>query len=236
MESDPSGFRVGLSAFFGNHVNPRASNIVAGKKTKRDAEVQAPHTIAFDDAALVERSGKGDMQAFGALVTKYQDRIFNMILRMSGNRADAEELAQETFLKALTKINQFRGQSGFYTWLFRIAINLTTSYRRRSSRIKFQSLCGQEESDRPRADVLKAAGRGNPNPAAAAISAETGRMVAEALEGLDEEFRLVVVLRDVEEMDYAQIARVLELPVGTVKSRLHRARCILKERLKDLVG
>lgn len=209
---------------------------MAGKKTKRGAEVQAPHTIAFEDAALVERSGKGDMQAFGALVAKYQDRIFNMILRMSGNRADAEELAQESFLKALTKINQFRGQSEFYTWLFRIAVNLTTSYRRRSSRIKFQPLWDQEESDRPRTDVLKAAGRGNPNPAAAAISAETSRMVAEALEGLDEEFRLVVVLRDMEEMDYAQIARVLEVPVGTVKSRLHRARCILKERLKDLVG
>ena len=82
----------------------------------------------------------------------------------------------------------------------------------------------------------EAQGLATEQPAAAAISAETSRMVTEALEGLDEEFRLVVVLRDMEEMDYAQIARVLEVPVGTVKSRLHRARCILKERLKDLVG
>ena len=193
-------------------------------------------TVAFEDAALVDRSRKGDMQAFGALVAKYQDRIFNMIYRMCGRRADAEELAQETFLKSLERIGQFRGQSQFYTWLFRIAANLTISHRRRGGRVRFQSLSGPEEFEQSQADALTAAmaRRRNPAPDAAVMAAETHQRVMQALEELDDEFRLVVVLCDIEEMDYAQIAEVLGVPVGTVKSRLHRARCMLKEKLADL--
>jgi len=186
---------------------------------------------------LVERCRKGDMQAFGALVAKYQDRIYNLILRMCGRASDAEELAQETFLKAMQRIGQFRGQSRFYTWLFRIAANLTISHRRRSGRVKFQSLGGTEDYERTQAQALTAsvARRRNPGPEASAMSNETSRRVMEALEELDDEFRIVVLLRDMEDMDYAQVADVLGVPVGTVKSRLHRGRCILKEKLADLV-
>jgi RNA polymerase sigma-70 factor (ECF subfamily) len=193
-------------------------------------------TIAFEDSALLEQCRRGDMQAFGALVAKYQDRIFNMVFRMCGRRADAEELAQETFLKALERIGQFRGQSQFYTWLFRIAANLTISHRRRGGRVRFQSLSGPEEFEQSQADALTAAvaRKRSPAPEAAAIAAETGRKVMQALEELDDEFRLVVVLCDMEEMDYAQISDVLGVPIGTVKSRLHRARCILKDKLADL--
>ncbi len=193
-------------------------------------------TIAFSDAALVEQCRRGDMQAFGSLVAKYQDRIFNMIYRMCGRRADAEELAQEAFLKALERITQFRGQSQFYTWLFRIAANLTISHRRRGGRVRFQSLSGPEEFEQSQADALTAAmaRRRSPAPEAAVMAAETHQRVMEALEELDDEFRLVVVLCDIEDMDYAQIAQVLGVPVGTVKSRLHRARCMLKEKLADL--
>ncbi len=194
-------------------------------------------TISFDDAALVEQCRRGDMQAFGSLVAKYQNRLFHMIYRMCGQRADAEELAQEAFLKALERIGQFRGQSQFYTWLFRIAANLTISHRRRAARVRFQSLTGPDEFENSQADALTAtmARRRNPGPEAAAVSAETENRIMAALEELDDEFRLVVVLSDVEEMDYAQISRVLDLPIGTVKSRLHRARCILKDKLADLV-
>jgi RNA polymerase sigma-70 factor (ECF subfamily) len=193
-------------------------------------------TIAFEDSALLEQCRRGDMQAFGALVAKYQDRIFNMVFRMCGRRADAEELAQETFLKALERIGQFRGQSQFYTWLFRIAANLTISHRRRGGRVRFQSLSGPEEFEQSQADALTAAvaRKRSPAPEAAAMAAETGRRVMDALEELDDEFRLVVVLSDMEEMDYAQISDVLGVPIGTVKSRLHRARCILKDKLADL--
>ncbi|MCD6303764.1 MAG: sigma-70 family RNA polymerase sigma factor [Planctomycetes bacterium] len=201
------------------------------------ADGRAKDTISFDDAALAEQCRQGDMQAFGRLVAKYQDRIFNMIYRMCGRRADAEELAQETFLKALERIGQFRGESRFYTWLFRIAANLTISHRRRSGRVRFQPLDGPKEFEQGQADSLTAAmaRRRSPAPDAAAMSAEGRRKVAEALEELDDEFRLVVVLCDMEEMDYAQIARVLDVPIGTVKSRLHRARCLLREKLAELI-
>ena len=178
------------------------------------------------------------MQAFGVLVSAYQDRIYNMILRMCSNPADAEELAQEAFLRAMQKIDQFRGQSRFYTWLFRIAANLTISHRRRGSKLIFRSLTGSGEYEGLQAEGLTAtlAQRRSPGPVAAAMSAEVRRRIEQALDELDDEFRIVAVLRDIEQMNYAEISEVLNVPVGTVKSRLHRARCMLKRRLADLMG
>jgi len=178
------------------------------------------------------------MQAFASLVAKYQDRVLNAILRVCGSRDDAEELAQEALLRAMERISGFRGHSGFYTWLFRIAMNLAISHRRHDARIRFHSLSGAEEFSGTQAENLTAAlaGRRDPGPEAAAMAADTARKVTEALQSLDDEFRLVVVLRDIEDMDYTQIATVLEVPVGTVKSRLHRARCILREKLADLIA
>jgi len=178
------------------------------------------------------------MQAFGSLVAKYQDRIYNMILRMCGRAADAEELTQDTFLRALERIGQFTGRSEFYTWLFRVAANLTISHKRRSMRIRFQTLDPDEARSGTQADSLTAAvaAQRDPPPQAAAMASETRQRVLEALEALDDEFRLVVVLCDVEQMDYAQAADVIGVPVGTVKSRLHRARWALKEKLADLVA
>ena len=207
------------------------------KDQTSEAQTVARGTIAFEDAALIERCRNGDMQAFGSLVAKYQDRIFNMVFRMCGRRADAEELAQEAFLKALENIGQFRSQSRFYTWLFRIAANLTISHRRRGGRIRFQPLGGPEDFSGTQAASLAAtaAVRHNPGPEAAAVAAETSHRVSSALEELEDEQRLIVILRDMEDMDYAQIAEVIGVPAGTVKSRLHRARCILREKLADLV-
>ena len=215
----------------------QASNILAGGIAE-GAPAADRSTIAFEDAALVQRARKGDMRAFGLLVAKYQDRIFNMVLRMCPQRAVAEELTQEAFLKGLQRLGQFRGHSKFYTWLFRIAANLAISHRRRAGRVRFQSLTGPEEFDGSQADLLTAAqaAKRQAGPLAEAMSAENRQRIAQALEELDEEFRLVVILRDIEDMDYAEIAAVTGLPVGTVKSRLHRARCTLKEKLRDLVA
>ena len=214
----------------------QASKILTNHESKGQAR-GGKEPIAFDDATLVERSRAGDMRAFGALVAKYQDRIYNLIFRMCNRAADAEELAQETFLKALERINQFRGHSQFYTWLFRIAANLTISHRRRAGRIRFHSMTGPEEYDESQSDALTAAiaRRRDPGPDSSAIAGETHRKILAALDELDDEFRIVVALRDIEDMDYAGIAQVLNLPVGTVKSRLHRARCLLKDKLADLV-
>jgi len=219
----------------GNIVTDGASNILTGGQA---GEEPAGRTIAFEDAALVRRCREGDLRGFEALVAKYQHRLYNAVYRMTGRPEDAEELAQEAFLKALEKLDTFGGRSSFYTWLYRIAVNLTLSQRRRAARVRFQPLTtGEQDFDRSQAGKLSAemAGRRNPGPAAAAESAETARRVSEALERLDDEFRVVVVLRDVEGMDYAQIADVLDVPAGTVKSRLHRARAMLRELLSDLV-
>ena len=214
----------------------RASNLSAAKRLLAE-DTPPGGTISFEDASLVEKARRGDMKAFGALVAKYHERVLNVVHRMCGRWADAEELAQETFLKAMERLAQFRGSSGFYTWLFRIAVNLSASHRRRSGRLGFRSLAGGEEADGSLADSLTSglAQRRAPPPPDAAGDAETGERVLRALDELDDEFRMVIVLRDIEEMDYGQIARVLELPPGTVKSRLHRARLVLKEKLSDLV-
>jgi len=226
-----------INRFFGNLVSKRASNIVDGdRSTKGRPNGRKP--IAFDDVTLVRQFRQGDMESFSLLVAKYQDRIYNMLLRMCGRAADAEELAQEAFLRAMERIEQFHGRSKFYTWLFRIAANLAISHRRRSGRIKFHSLTAPDDYDSRASDALTSAtaAQRQTGPQEAAIAAETNRQVMAALGELDEEFRLVVVLRDIEEMDYAQVADVMNVPVGTVKSRLHRARLMLRDRLRGLLN
>ena len=198
---------------------------------------EGPRSIAFDDLTLVKIFRQGDMESFSVLVAKYQDRIYNMLLRMCGRAADAEELAQEAFLRAMERIGQFHGKSKFYTWLVRIAANLAISHRRRGGRIKFHSLSGPDDGDSSAADALTSptASRRQVGPVEAAVEVETHERVMAALGELDDEFRLVIVLRDIEEMDYAQVADVMDVPVGTVKSRLHRARAMLRDRLRGLL-
>ncbi len=210
---------------------------MAGAGFPAAPEAPASQPVAFEDTALLEQCRRGDMQAFGSLVAKYQDRVFNVILRICQNPADAEELAQETFLKALEGIETFRGRSRFYTWLFRIAVNAAISHQRRAGRIRFHPLPDVDGMAQP-APLHGAAGLGrrprDPRPDQAAITRENHQCVLRALTDLEEEFRVVVVLRDIEDMDYKQIARVLDVPAGTVKSRLHRGRLILREKLSAM--
>jgi RNA polymerase sigma-70 factor, ECF subfamily len=215
---------------FGNSVTDKASKPL---KSSAKADGPAEHLAALDDETLVQRVRGGDRPAFGVLVGRYQDRVFNLVLRMCSRRAEAEELAQEVFLRALERIEQFQGRSRFYTWLFRIATNLTISHRRRGQRVKFHPIDGFEE-DAPAGRTVagSTAQHREPSPVSSAIATETRDIVAEALASLDEPFRIVLVLRDMQDMDYAEVAEVLDVPVGTVKSRLFRARCLLRERLE----
>jgi len=217
-------------------VTKRTSNNMDGDRGAKGVP-DGRKPIAFDDLILVQRFRQGDMESFSLLVAKYQDRIYNMLLRMCGKPADAEELAQEAFLRAMERIGQFHGRSKFYTWLFRIAANLAISHRRRGGRIKFHSLSGPEDGDSSAGDAITSplAAKRQSGPQEAAVTAETHQRVMDALGELDDEFRLVVVLRDIEEMDYAQVADVMNVPLGTVKSRLHRARMMLRDRLRDLL-
>lgn len=186
-----------------------------------------------DEAVLVESARSGDMNAFSRLVAQYQDRVLNTCWRISGRLEDAEDLAQETFLKAMESIGKFRRQSGFYTWLFRIAVNVSISHRRRKGRGPRLSL-HSADGEQGRPDGMLADGRAA-DPSARLTALETQRLVQEGLDGLDDDHRTIIVLRDIEGFDYRQIAEILEIAEGTVKSRLHRARMELKDRLEGIV-
>jgi len=202
-------------------------------------------SISLEDAALVRRIQKGDRSAFEGLVIKYQDRVYNLCLRMVGHAENARDLTQETFIKALDAVDRFEHKSSFYTWLFRIAVNLSISFRRKHGRVKVHSLSGDGDSGDPDARLcagngaLPLGGGGHNDdalqPPEVLKRRETRQAVMRALEQLDEEHRAVLVLRDVESMDYQAISNILELPMGTVRSRLHRARLALKELLKPVI-
>ena len=194
--------------------------------------------INIDDAVLVERSQNGDSDSLEQLIIKYQNRIFNVILKICANRHDAAELTQDTFVKVIENIGKFQGKSGFYTWAFRIAVNLTLNYCQRNARVPFRSLDEQYNIDDGQAKAqLKdfLSDESTPDPAAVAQSKELCQMVATALTKLDDAHRTVIVLRDIEGMNYAHIAEVLQVQVGTVKSRLSRARGSLRDVLETML-
>lgn len=175
----------------------------------------------------------GDRAAFARLVTRWQDRIYTALLRMTGNAEDAADLTQETFLKALNHLSTFRGQASVHTWLFRIAMNLAATRNRQSQRRR-TIVAGQirpPSDERP--DVLDDRPSSFDSPDGLAQKHERDQQVMAALSRLPEDQRSLLVLRDVDGMDYQQIADVLAVPLGTLKSRLFRARLALRNELKS---
>ena len=194
--------------------------------------------INVDDAVLVEQCRRGDRTAMERLILKYQNRIYNIILKMCASPDDAAELTQETFVKIIESIDRFEGRSGFYTWAFRIAVNLTLNFCQRRSKIGYSSLDAEDNEHSPQArSQLKEflSDSSSPNPAVAAQNKELSEIVLETLMKLDDAQRTVVVLRDIEGMNYAEIAKVLNVELGTVKSRLSRARNNLREILESVL-
>ena len=189
---------------------------------------QRTHEHEHSDAELVRQAQRGDAAAFAELLTRYQDRVFNTCYRMCHNEADALDLVQATFLKVLENLTQFRGRARFTTWLFRIAVNVVLSHRR-------ARLHQAASLDEARDDGARSAPAREPRAVDGPTVAERRELherVAWALAQLDDEFRAAVVLKDVEDLDYAAIAEVLDVPVGTVKSRIHRGRLMLRELLR----
>jgi len=194
--------------------------------------------ISIDDAVLVEQCRQGDSAAMERLIIKYQNRIYNVILKICANIDDAAELTQETFVKVIENIAEFEGRSSFYTWAFRIAVNLTLNYCQRSGRIGFRSLDTEDNEHNGQARrQLKEflSDDSSPDPAAVAANKELCEIAIKSLMKLDDEQRAVVVLRDIEGMNYAEIANVLGVELGTVKSRLSRARSNLREILEIML-
>jgi RNA polymerase sigma-70 factor (ECF subfamily) len=160
-----------------------------------------------------------------------------VILKICANADDAAELSQETFVKVIENIDKFEGRSSFYTWLFRIAVNLTLSYCKRSVKLGLKSLDAEDDERnwqgrRVLKDFLSA--DGSSDPAAIAANKELCELIKKAMMQLDDKQRAVIVLRDIEGMDYAQIAKVLDVELGTVKSRLSRGRSNLREIMEAI--
>jgi RNA polymerase sigma-70 factor (ECF subfamily) len=191
--------------------------------------------ITIDEASLVSQARAGNMAAVEKLILKYQDRVYNTILKICGNQADAAELAQDTFVRAIQGLKDFKGQSSFYTWLFRIAVNLTLNFCKRNSKLNFQSLNNEidEDSGRQLKDYLI---DGNiADPAELTSKKEINGLIVNGLEKLEPQQRAVVVLRDIEQMSYNEIAETLDVEIGTVKSRIARGRKNLREILEAAV-
>lgn len=194
-----------------------------------DAQARA----AFDQARSGQRS------AYGVVVRIYQHRLFNAVYRMVGNREDAAEITQEAFTRGLEKLADFRGDSGPYTWLFRIAMNAAVSRIRRSSRRRTVSLDAMDSyeggrgggSGSSRGRFTDSIAGSTETPAESAQTSEAHRAVVAALDQLDPEYRALLVMRDMEGFDYRQMADVLGLPLGTLKSRLFRARMAMRDLL-----
>jgi len=179
-----------------------------------------------DESSLIDRSLRGDSAAFGELVRLHQDRLFNALVHLTGDRAEAEDIAQESFLQAYLKLDTFQRHSAFYTWLYRIAFNNSVS-RRRKKRVensvdRQRDLTGEEPV---------AAGDAPGDPLE---RREQARQVQEALAQLSDEHRSILVLREIDGCDYEEIAAALDINIGTVRSRLHRARLQLREKLQEL--
>jgi RNA polymerase sigma-70 factor (ECF subfamily) len=217
-----------------------------GPEPRQEAVVNMPAQNGLrPDVALLRKAQSGDRAAYGQVVLLYQDRLFSAVLRMVGDRDEALELTQEAFTRGLVKIDGFRGDASPYTWLFRIAMNLAISQLRKNGRGRVFSLDRpggangssrfprSADSDDQASGLLDRVARdGAPSPAERAENRERDQQVLAALGRLDAEYRAVLVMRDIEGFDYQQMADVLGLPLGTLKSRLFRARMALRDELK----
>ena len=181
-----------------------------------------------EDVELIEACLSGDSASFGTLVLKYQNRLFNTMCHVAGGREEAEDVVQEAFVQAYLKLSTFQCNSAFYTWLYRIAFNTAISRRRRR---------------RPQASVDAAREAAGDDPMDAGedtvdrlLRQERAAQVHQALRELSDEHRAILVLREMDSLSYDEIADILDLPVGTVRSRLHRARSQMRDQLKEVLG
>ncbi|SHI23270.1 RNA polymerase sigma factor RpoE [Ferrimonas marina] len=184
------------------------------------------------DQRLVERVQQGDKQAFNLLVVKYQHKVANLIGRYVKNPGDVADVAQEAFIKAYRSLPNFRGESAFYTWLYRIAVNTAKNYLVSQGRRPPASDVDAEEAEfYEGADAL----RDVATPERQMLSEEIRQMVYSTIESLPEELKVAITLRELEGMSYEEIAAVMDCPVGTVRSRIFRAREAIDKKIQPLI-
>ncbi len=186
------------------------------------------------DQQLVDRAQRGDKQAFELLVAKYQRKLGRLLSRFIRDPAEVEDVAQEAFIKAYRALPSFRGDSAFYTWLYRIGINTAKNYlvamgRRAPTTTEFDS---EEAENFDDGDQLRDVN----TPEAELMSKQIAATVNQTMEELPEELRTAITLREIEGMSYEDIAAVMNCPIGTVRSRIFRARETIAARLRPLLG
>jgi RNA polymerase sigma-70 factor (ECF subfamily) len=186
------------------------------------------------DQQLVERAQRGDRRAFELLVMKYQRKLTRLLSRLVRDPAEVEDVTQEAFIKAYRALPGFRGDSAFYTWLYRIGINTAKNYlvalgRRAPTSTSFDN---EEAESFEEADAL----RDTSTPEGEAIGKEIATTVNRAMEALPEDLRTAITLREIEGLSYEEIANVMNCPIGTVRSRIFRAREAIAAELRPLLG
>ena len=185
------------------------------------------------DQILVERVQRGDKQAFGLLVSKYQRKLVRLLSRLIRDPAEVEDIAQEAFIKAYRALPSFRGDSAFYTWLYRIGINTAKNYLAAQGRRAPTStgLDSEDAEDFEEGEQL----RDNNTPERILMSKQIGNTVNAAMAALPEDLRTAITLREIEGLSYEEIAQIMDCPIGTVRSRIFRAREAISEKLKPLL-
>ncbi len=185
------------------------------------------------DRQLVERAQRGDKHAFELLVSKYQRKLSRLLSRFVKDQAEVEDVAQEAFVKAYRALPSFRGDSAFYTWLYRIGINTAKNYlvalNRRAPTVT--EVDAQEAEEFDGGDQL----RDMNTPESLLMTKQIANTVNEAMEQLPEELRAAIQLREIEGLSYEEIAAAMDCPIGTVRSRIFRARDAIAERLRPLL-
>ena len=179
-----------------------------------------------DEPSLIDQALGGNTAALGQLVRRYQDRLFTSVMHVVGQYEEAEDVVQETFVRALTKLDSFRQDSSFFTWIYRIALNAALN-RNRRRRASFPLGTRREGEGRDPADPGEM-------PHDRVLRLERAEQIRWALHQLSDEYRIVLVLREIEGFDYATIGHVLDISIGTVRSRLHRARALMRDQLGRL--
>jgi RNA polymerase sigma-70 factor, ECF subfamily len=189
------------------------------------------------DALLIERIKLGDQRAFEMLVVKYQRRIERLIARMVRDEGLVQDIAQETFIRAYRAIPQFRGESAFYTWLYRIAVNTAKKAlvdMKRDPVVLHSALAANDETEEPvRVEYTLSDVE---TPEAVLASKEVAATVNAAMDALSEDLRQAIVLREIEGLSYEEISDVMNCPIGTVRSRIYRARESIAVKLRPLLG
>src|SRR6266508_6371132 len=194
---------------------------------------KAAATDAPEDQKLVKRAQGGDLEAYDELVRRYQERIYATVYHMTANHEDANDLAQETFIKAFHALKSFKGDSSFYTWVYRIAVNKTINYLKQRKNRTHMSLNDLDFNAEHDPDLLALVS--DKTPRREAHLAELQQKLNEAMQKLSEPHRLVVTLHDVQGLSHEEIAKIMECNIGTVRSRLFYARQQLQAYLSDYV-